>query len=672
MDNLMKIVKDDPWLEPVKDDVCKRYQRYKDRLKQIEQDFGSLKNFANGYKYFGIHYDRNRKGWVYREWAPRAEALFLYGDFNNWERYTHPLKKDPFGIWEIFLPFQEYKHRFIHGSKIKVQVVGENGIHSRIPAYIQRVVQNDETKNFDGQLWFPKKYDWEGDQVKNNLGQPLLIYECHIGMAQEEEDIGSYQDFKKQVLPHIKKAGYNAIQLMAVQEHPYYGSFGYHVSNFFAVSSRFGTPEDLKDLIKEAHKMGIVVIMDIVHSHSVKNINEGINEWDGSSDLYFHSGERGKHPQWDSCIFDYGKIEVLRFLLSNIKYWMQEFHFDGFRFDGVGSMMYFHFGLEKITKPEQYFNQGVEWDAITYLQLANKLIHSINPVAISIAEDVTGMPGITSAMHYGGLGFDYRLGMAIPDYWIKLLEDVKDEEWDIWEMWETLNMRIKGTQTITYTESHDQAMVGDQTIAFRLMGEKMYTHMSKLSFDHIIDRGVALHKIIRLFTISLGGQAYLNFMGNEFGHPEWIDFPREGNNWSYHFARRQWSLVEDRLLKYCELLEFDRAMITTIRNYPVMQAEYGYRLQMDAENKIIVFEKGGLVFVFNFNPETAFADYEIRVPLQGVYKIILDTDSVDFGGVGRVDLSMDYNTYKADEHGSYLKIYIPNRGALVMECNKAL
>ncbi|MBI9035536.1 MAG: alpha amylase C-terminal domain-containing protein [Bacteroidales bacterium] len=666
MSNRLKIVENDPWLEPVEADVLKRYLRFNERLDQITKDFGGLNEFASAYEYFGIHFDEQRKGWVYREWAPRAEALFLFGDFNNWERFTHPMRKDPFGIWELFLPYSEYKNSFVHGSKIKVEVIGENGMHARIPAYIQRVIQNPETKNYDGQLWFPEQYNWESDEFISKPNEPLLIYECHIGMAQEMEGVGSYREFREIILPKIKKAGYNSIQLMAIQEHPYYGSFGYHVSNFFAASSRFGSPEDLKDLIKAAHKMGLAVIMDIVHSHSVKNINEGINEWDGSEDLYFHAGKRGKHPQWDSCIFDYGKTEVQRFLLSNIKYWMKEFHFDGFRFDGVGSMMYFHFGLESISRPEQYFSEGVEWDAITYLQLANKLAHTINPSAITIAEDVTGMPGSTSKIDHGGLGFDYRLGMAIPDYWIKLLMDQKDEQWDIWDMWDTMNKRTAGTQTIAYAESHDQALVGDKTIAFRLMGEKMYSHMSKLTKNHLIDRGIALHKMIRLFTISLAGQAYLNFMGNEFGHPEWIDFPREGNHWSYLHARRQWSLSENKLLKYHQLMDFDRAMISLMKKQPVLQTEFGYRLQMDEENQLIVYKKGNLIFIFNFSPENALADYEIKVPEQGAYKVLLNTDDKEFGGIGRVNTQMKYNTYRADETGHFLKIYIPNRSAMVM------
>ena len=487
-------------------------------------------------------------------------------------------------------------------------------------------------------------------------------------MAQEKEGIGSYSEFAGKILPRIKQAGYNVIQMMAVQEHPYYGSFGYHVSNFFAASSRFGTPEDLKDLIKTAHNMGIAVIMDIVHSHTVKNINEGINEFDGTEGMYFHPGSRGIHPQWDSRLFDYGKEEVLRFLLSNLKYWLKEFHFDGFRFDGVGSMMYYHHGDETIDSKEKYFSQGVEWDAITYLQLANKLIHSINKNAITIAEDVTGMPGLTSPITEGGLGFNYRLGMGIPDFWIKLLKEQKDEDWDINQIWNVLNDRLPYVKTIAYAESHDQALVGDKTLAFRLIDKEMYWHMHKDDPDLIIERGIALHKMIRLFTITLGGQAYMNFMGNEFGHPEWIDFPREGNNWSYKYSRRQWSLVDNPELKYQYMAAFDKEMIRVVKENKIMSSMFAQQLNMDDWNKTIIFERNNLIFIFNFHTSHSIPDYGVRVPQAGDYKIILNSDSKKFGGHGRIDDNIIYSTYqKENDPGYYLNLYVTNRTGLVLK-----
>jgi 1,4-alpha-glucan branching enzyme len=664
----LRLIEQDPWLEPSAQDIEERYKRFKDKLNSIIKDFGSLEDFADGYKYLGINYDKKRKGWTYREWAPQANALYLTGDFNNWERFSHPLQKNEFGIWEIFLEEKKYKDTFTHGSKIKVLVDSAKGLRYHIPAYITRAVQDEDTKNFTGQVWLPERFNWKDDDFNaGNLGE-LFIYEGHVGMAQEKEGLGTYPEFTENILPRIKKMGYNAIQLMAIQEHPYYGSFGYHVSNFFAPSSRFGTPEELKTLIKTAHRMGIAVILDVVHSHTVKNVVEGLNEFDGSDSQYFHAGSRGEHPQWDSKIFDYGKTEVLRFLLSNLKYWLDEFHFDGFRFDGVGSMMYYHHGLETIDSREKYFRQGVEWDALTYLQLANTLIHRINPVAISIAEDVTGMPGLSFPVEEGGLGFDYRLGMGIPDYWIKLLKEYRDEDWNMHEMWHVLNDRLPHVKTVAYAESHDQALVGDKTIAFRLMDKEMYWHMQKDDGDLVIERGMALHKMIRLFTISLGGHAYMNFMGNEFGHPEWIDFPREGNGWSYKYARRQWSLVDDPELKYRFLAAFDIEMIKVIRENKVMNSMFAQQLNMDESNKTIVFERNNLIFVFNFHPAHSIPEYTFNVPRHGEYRIILNSDSKAFGGHGRIDESISYFTF-SDHTGNnaFLKIYNTNRTAIVLK-----
>jgi 1,4-alpha-glucan branching enzyme len=661
---LTPLVQADDWLRPVNGLIQERIRKFESRLKSIESDFGSIDNFASAYEYYGLNYSTTEKGWWYREWAPRANQLYIFGEFNNWERFGLPLSKNQFGVWEIFLTDSRYGQSIKQGTKIKVIVDGDNGEHVRIPAYIKRVYQDEKTKNYDGQFWKKSSFQWTDQSFSIDKSCPLLIYESHIGMAQEEQGIGTFNEFTQKTLPYIKECGYNVIQLMAIQEHPYYGSFGYHVSNFFAVSSRFGSPEDLKNLINEAHKLGIAVIMDIVHSHSVKNFNEGINEFDGSEDMYFHPGERGIHPEWDSKLFDYGKTEVLRFLLSNVKYWMKEFHFDGFRFDGVGSMMYYHHGLELPDTPEKFFKNGVENDAITYLQLANYLCHKINPQAITIAEDVTGMPGLTSNIGDGGLGFNYRLGMGLPDFWIKLIKEVSDENWDLEWIWHVLNDRKSGVKTVCYAESHDQALVGDKTLAFRLMDKHMYTSMSKEIENLDVDRGIALLKIIRLLTITLAGNAYLNFMGNEFAHPEWIDFPRAGNRWSYKYARRQWSLVKNEDLKYKYLANYDKALVSLVKEYNLLDESYGYKLSTDNDNKTLIFKKQDLIFVVNIHPNRSIADYKFNVPKPGKYKLIFSTEEPSYGGSNRIDNETEYFTKKEDDQ-HILSIYNVNRAIQV-------
>ncbi len=663
-----ELVKNDPWLHSSAGEVNDRHQRYGKRLGQIKQAHGSIYDFAGGHHYFGFHWDEERRSLEYREWAPAAEALYLAGDFNNWNTEEYPLEKGPDGIWHLSIPEDKLKGFQLHGSKVKVWVRSSKGFQPRIPAWIRRVVQDPDTKDFSGQFWFPRDFDWKNDHFRISPSTPLFIYEAHPGMAQEEEKVGSWDEFRENILPRVREAGYNVIQMMAVAEHPYYGSFGYHVSNFFAPSSRFGTPESLKLLIREAHQQGIAVVMDLVHSHTVRNILEGINEFDGSESLYFHPGERGIHPAWDSRLFDYGKEEVQRFLLSNIRYWLEEFRFDGFRFDGVGSMMYFHHGNEVFDSPEKYFSQGVEWDAITYLQLANTLVHQIRPDALSIAEDVTGMPGLCRPIAEGGIGFDYRLGMGLPDYWKETLEKKRDEDWSLEQLWGVMTNRRPDVKTVAYCESHDQALVGDKTIAFWLMDKEMYFHMQVDDENMVVDRGIALHKMIRLITHALGGQAWLNFMGNEFGHPEWIDFPREGNNWSYHYARRQWSLADDPNLRYHFLGRFDREMLALSRRKDLLLSGYGEKKLVDENAKTLVFEKAGLVFVFNFHVSQSFPDYEIPLSGPGVFSIIMDSDEARFGGHKRLDHSISYPSRFDEERQLHLlRIYNPNRTAIVFE-----
>ncbi len=659
----MPIVKQDEWLVPVATEVFDRYQRFVDRKQEITDQFGGLYEFASSHLSLGIHLNENKTQLIYREWAPAAKALFLIGDFNQWEYYTHPLDKKENGIWEIILNIAEFPE-LKHGSRIKVLVQTEKTITPRIPALITRAVQDENTKDFTGQLWFSEPYVWKYPNVAF-IDEALLIYEAHIGMAQEKNGVGTYEEFEKKVLPYIQKSGYNTIQIMAIAEHPYYGSFGYHVSNFFAPSSRFGTPEELKSLVDAAHGMGIRVIMDIVHSHTVKNIYEGLNEFDGTNYQYFHGGDRGNHDVWDSKLFNYGKTEVQLFLLSNLRYWLEEYHFDGFRFDGVTSMMYLHHGIGvDFGNRDMYFSHGVDFDAITYLQLANDLCHTINPANITIAEDVSGMPGLCNSIADGGIGFDYRLSMGIPDYWIKIIKEKTDEEWSMAQLYHNLIDRNYHIKSIAYAESHDQALVGDKTIAFRLMDQEMYFNMHKDSTNLIIDRGINLHNLIRFITISIGGEAYLNFMGNEFGHPEWIDFPRQGNFWSYHYARRQWSLLNNDQLKYQYLATFDKAMLDFIKTERILNTGVSRELWVDEINKILAFEKAGLVFVFNFHPANSLFNYSINTHKIGLYELVFNTDAPYFGGFDRIHISGHFTSIMDNEIPK-MKIYSPNRSAQV-------
>ena len=662
---ILPFVKNDPYLEPYAAAIYGRYDYFRQIEKRLLTESHSLSEFATGYLYFGLH--RLTDGWVFREWAPNATAIYLIGDFNNWQKHPdYQLKKLQNGIWEIKLP----EYAITHSQLYKLLIQWEGGEGERIPAWARRVVQDHETKIFSAQVWQPlRPYNFK---IKNFKPQtkPLLIYECHIGMSGSDEKVSTYNEFRINVLPRVIKAGYNCIQLMAIQEHPYYGSFGYHVSSFFAASSRFGTPDELKILIDEAHENGIAVIMDIVHSHAVKNEVEGLGRFDGTPYQYFHGGHRREHPAWDSLCFDYGKPAVIHFLLSNCKYWLEEFKFDGFRFDGVTSMLYRSHGLgEDFGDYSSYYNLNQDGDAICYLTLANKLIHEVNPNAVTIAEEVSGMPGLAVKVEDGGIGFDYRMAMGIPDFWIKYIKEVRDEDWKVGHIFWELTNRRADEKTVNYAESHDQAMVGDKTIIFRLIDAEMYWHMQKGDNTLTVDRGVALHKMIRLITATTINGAYLNFMGNEFGHPEWIDFPREGNGWSHKYARRQWELVDNEQYLYHDLGVFDRDMITLIKSVHEFNLLPIQQLWDKEDDKVLAYQRGNLIFIYNFNGDQSYVDYGILAD-KGTYKIILNTDNSKYGGYNLVDESIEHITLSKPVHESgkeWLMLYLPARSALILK-----
>jgi 1,4-alpha-glucan branching enzyme len=662
----LKIIEIDPWLEPYSAALEGRHQQASEKEKELTGENRSLADFATGYLFFGLH--RTETEWVFREWAPHATAIFMIGDFNEWQQVPeYQLQKTKNGIWELHVPVPAINH----GQLYKLYVYWDGGSGERIPAWAQRVVQDEATKIFSAQVWNPEvPYRFRINDFMPKT-DPLLIYECHIGMSGEAEKVSTYNSFRESVLPRIAKMGYNCIQIMAIQEHPYYGSFGYHVSSFFAASSRFGTPEELKKLIDDAHALGIAVIMDIVHSHAVKNEVEGLGRFDGSPDLYFYSDEKREHPAWDSLCFDYGKNEVLHFLLSNCKYWLDVYHFDGFRFDGVTSMLYYSHGLgESFSNYADYYNGRQDDNAISYLTLANRLIHQVNPAAITIAEEVSGMPELAAKFEDGGIGFDYRMAMGIPDFWIKTIKEKKDEEWKSGHIfWELTNRRF-GEKTVSYAESHDQALVGDKTIIFRLIDSDMYWHMQKGDSTFKVDRGIALHKMIRLITATTINGAYLNFMGNEFGHPEWIDFPRSGNGWSHKYARRQWSLVDNPKLLYHHLGDFDKAMIDLIKNVPGFNLLPIFQLWDKSNDQVLAYQRGNLLFVFNFHPTHSYTDYGI-LSQPGKYKVVLNTDAEVYGGFGLTNDTVEHFTQYDPVHASHdkewLKLYLPARSAVVLE-----
>ena len=658
---MYRILELNPQLAPFAGDIDLRMYLYRATRDRLLKEGQTLNDFANAHAYFGFHHVPG--GWYYREWAPGAYQLYLEGDFNGWNQTSHPLTAIGDGNWELYLPGDD---ALWDGCKVKTVVDANMTRTEHIPLYARRVVQDKETVTFAAEVVDDRKeFDWTDQDFRGE--DSLFIYEAHVGMAQEEGKVGTYREFADRILPRIKRGGYNTVQLMAIMEHPYYGSFGYQVSNFFAASSWFGRPEDLKYLINTAHSMGIRVLLDVVHSHAVRNTAEGINMFDGTTWQFFHDGAKGDHPAWGTKCFDYGKTGVLHFLLSNLKFWMTEYHFDGFRFDGVTSMLYHDHGLgTDFNSNDKYFSFNTHTEAITYLQLANELIRQVNPNAVTIAEDMSGMPGMCLPIPDGGIGFNYRLGMGLPDMWVRTVKERKDEFWDIFKMWCEMCMRRPGEKTVAYVESHDQALVGDKTLIFRLADAAMYTDMEKRTHNPVIDRAIALHKMIRLFTLAGGGEAYLNFMGNEFGHPEWIDFPREGNGWSFHYCRRQWSLRDNPDLKYEWLGQFDEDMIHLAKNADLFSMNMGDLRLIDSDRQVIVFYRKGLLFAFNFSPCNSYTDVTVSLPAIADYTVALCSDDGKYGGNDLI-AHMTYKAQVDDKGSSTLRLYLPARTAVVLK-----
>ena len=640
--------------------LAARAERYQSALQALGPD-GVLGPVSQGHRFFGFTRGLRDGGagvWT-REWAPGARAVSLVGDHNGWDRSRDPLTPGADGVWSGLLP----EDRLGHGARVKLHVVGADGSAlDRIPAYARRVVP-DERGDFAAEVWLPEPFAWQSPAPEPQ--RSLRIYEAHVGMAREDGGVGTFAEFARDVLPRIAHLGYNAVQLMAVQEHPYYASFGYHVSSPFAVSSRFGTPDDLRRLVDAAHAMGLRLLLDLVHGHAVRNLNEGLDRLDGTDRLYF----RGVHPAWDSMVYDYGRPEVRSYLLSNVRFWIEEFRLDGLRLDGVTSMLYRDHGLGRSAwTPGAYFGAGVDEDAVTYLQLANDLAHALRPDAATIAEDVSGMPGAARPAGEGGLGFDYRLAMGVPDEWIRLLKERRDEDWDLGALWRALLDRRHDERHVGYAESHDQALVGDQTLAFRLMGAAMYDGMERGRDDPAIDRGISLHKIIRLLTFGLAGDAWLSFMGNEFGHPEWVDFPREGNGWSGHHARRQWSLADSPFLRYGGLRAFDAALMRLDETYGVLSDPFIERLLLDEERRLLVYRRGPLVFAVNLHPSASYEGLRLPAPDREDYRTVLSGDDAAFEGHGRAVAGSWHPVQDVPAHGraQSVQVYLPARSALVL------
>lgn len=679
----------------------------RDTLRRIVAAEGSLHDFcfANGLCRFGLQ--RAAGGWRYREWAPAASACSLVGDFNGWDVTRHPCRAGSDGVYSCFVPDADGLRT---GDKYKVALMVRSaaGIVRRIdcvPAWAARTMQDPFTGTVyalasDDQLL---AYPWRhprptADHHAGGGGElgatPLRIYEVHVGISASQPIVAGWSHFREHVLPRVAALGYTALLIIAAQEHGYYASFGYQVTSFFAPPSRFGTPAELQALIDAAHGLGLRVLLELVHSHASSNAAEGLSGFDGSlleGGGYFLAGSDGWHAEWGTRMFDFGKLEVLRFLLAQLCWYAECYRCDGFRFDAVSAALYRHRSLGGAGTFErgyaEYYDGSLDVAALTYFKVANYLVHElVSPPLLTIAEEYSGLPGLCAPVMHGGVGFDYRQAMGLPPLWQRLCATLCSDEGgdaggsvgsdaaggdasggvggdaasdvdgdvcdgrsatrgapgriDMGALVASMCSRRSEERRVAYVECHDQSIVGGQSLAFRCMGAEMYGGMSRLVGPPsvAVARGMALHKLTRLLACALGGEAYLNFIGNEWGHPEWVDLPREGNGHSCDRARRRWDLADDPLLRYGELQAFDAAMHALHDAHPWLLAD-APRGQGDGgcccceARQALWFARGGCWFAFNLHTSaTAELVWHARGPSSPLSPASVRTDDLSTSG----------------------------------------
>ncbi|CED82984.1 1,4-alpha-glucan branching enzyme/starch branching enzyme II [Phaffia rhodozyma] len=583
----------------------KHFQQSLEKLKTIYP--GGLDEFSSGYLKMGLvlHDDNSI---TYTEWAEGIIEASLIGDFNAFNPSAHLLKHEidehtGSSYWTIHLPVMENGQPQIPlGSEVKIRITLPSGESlDRFPAWVLRATQSQNPPEvlFRARIErLPPIY---------NGARPLAprtpkIYEAHIGAATSKPHaIGTFEEFEKNVLWRVKAGGYNTLQLMGIMEHPYYASYGYQVSSFFAVSSRFGSIASLTSLIDAAHKQGIRVILDVVHGHSCTNDMESLNMFNGTRGMYFSEDSKGDHPIWGTA---------------------------------VNQSWTGNYG--------QYFSSDTDHAGVEYFMLANHIIKTLFPFVTTIAEDTAGFPTLALSTDIGGLGFDYRLTLGPAYHLFHLLKTEPDDaNWSVRDIVASLgNRRLQlGEKTIAFVESHDQCIEGGKTMSQWLFDDEIYTQMSVFQTPTPkVERAMALHKMLRLMVFAFAGEGYMNFMGNEFGHPEWLVFPSVQNGFHTTHCRRQWDLADfSRDLRYRDLARFDREMLEAEERGQWGSAELGHVWTQDEDSRLVVFTRANHLFIFNWNTKLPAKDDNLPIPepwaLEGQYRIELSTTSGVAGAV---------------------------------------
>ena len=566
----------------------------------------------------GAHYvlQDGRRGVRFAVWAPDARTVSVVGDFNGWDTRVNPLERLPDGeVWSAFLP--DLPPDTIYKYAIEPPWGGPYILKADPYGFFAQRKPETASLTYDFPDYAWGDGDWqEARQRGDSYENPMLIYEVHLGSWRRtlEGDYLSYRDLAEQLVAYARDMNYTHLEFMPLCEHPYDGSWGYQATGYFAVTSRYGRPEDFKYLVDHAHQAGLGVIMDWVPGHFCNN-DEGLRRFDGPNLYESDNPQRAENRQWGTTNFDYGRTEVQSFLISNALFWLEEYHIDGLRIDAVANMLYLNYGREEGEwQPNRYGDTG-NLEAMEFLKKLNMAVFKYHPGALMIAEESTAWPLISKPVHVGGMGFNYKWNMGWMNDALQYMSlDPIYRKWHQDKL--TFSLMYAFSENFILPLSHDEAVHGKCSLLSKMPGDYWQKFAGLRAFF--------------AYWMAHPGKKLL-FMGGEFG--QFIE-------WNFDDSL-DWHLIE-QYDKHREMLAFSRALNRFYReNPPFWEVDFdwtGFEWIdcRDADNSVLTFvrkAKNGdfVVVVCSFTPEVRHG-YWIGVPLPGVYREVFNSDRAAFGG----------------------------------------